>query len=290
MSKTIHLAISTCPNDTFAFHGILTGQVTCPGIEFHIELHDVEELNRDLIAGKYDVAKASFNAALQLSRDVVVFSSGSALGFGVGPLLLANNSQIADQVKRARLEANYPLENEHRVLCPGAHTTASLLYQVLFPGIGHVEQVVFSQIMPELKAGSAQLGVCIHEGRFTWEEMNLALVADLGVLWEEQTRCPLPLGGILGRKNLGEELLTQIQETILRSIQYGHAHRVETIPTMRKYAQEFNDDVLFKHVDLYVNEWTLELGQTGKTALDRLHRLAIESAFLSADQPALTIH
>ena len=203
----IHLGISTCPNDTFAFHGILEGKVNLRGLDFRIDLLDVEELNRRLFAGDFDVAKASFHAALRLRGTLGVLPVGSALGFGVGPLLLAArpNTHPRDPVPQRRGGSRLA-----RVLCPGAHTTATLLYELFHAAEGAVEQVVFSDIMPALAAGAADFGVCIHEGRFTWRAHGLALVEDLGALWEAATAAPLPLGGIFAQHALGPETIQAV--------------------------------------------------------------------------------
>ena len=277
MTKTIELAISTCPNDTFAFHGLLTGQVDSRGLDFRVELHDVQELNRALFEGRYDCAKASFHAGLLLSHELVVFSSGSALGFGVGPLLLAAADYDASRV-------SHPA-----VLCPGEHTTATMLYKLFYPGVGDIRQVVFSEIMPALQQGTADLGVCIHEGRFTWQRQGLQRVADLGTLWEERTNTPLPLGGIVGRRALGNETLAKIQAVIHDSVRYGLQHRAETLPTMKRYAQELEEEVIYAHVDLYVNDWTVALGEVGQQALDRLHTLALAAGMVPEGQEKLEI-
>ena len=267
----IHLGISTCPNDTFAFHGILERKVDPRGLDFRVELLDVEELNRRLFAGDFDVAKASFHAALLLRGDLGVLPVGAALGFGVGPLLLA---------ARPGTHPHRPVPTPDggsrpaRVLCPGAHTTAALLYELFHAGEGAVEQVVFSDIMPALESGDADFGVCIHEGRFTWRAHGLALVEDLGAVWEEATGAPLPLGGILARHALGPETIRTVTDVIRDSLAHARAHREETVPTMRRYAQELTDEVMFQHVDLYVNEWTTDLGDTGRAALEALDRRA----------------
>ena len=268
----IHLGISTCPNDTFAFHGILEGQVDPRGLDFRIELLDVEELNRRLFAGDFDVAKASFHAALLLRGTLGVLPVGSALGFGVGPLLLAARpgTHPRDPVPQPGGGVSRPA----RVLCPGAHTTATLLYELFHAGEGAVEQVVFSDIMPALEAGAADFGVCIHEGRFTWQAHGLALVEDLGAVWEEATAAPLPLGGILARHALGPETIGAVSAVIRDSLAHARAQRAETVPTMRRYAQELTDEVMFQHVDLYVNDWTTDLGDTGRAALETLDRRA----------------
>jgi len=243
----INLGISTCPNDTFAFHAILNGKVDFRGLQFQIELLDVEQLNLRLAAGGFDVAKASFHAAMRMAGDLVVLPSGSALGFGVGPLLLASQPGVTPEELAG--QGGQPV-----VLCPGEHTTAAMLYQLFHPGAGEIRHAVFSEIMPALKSGDAAFGVCIHEGRFTWQEEGLALVEDLGQRWETATGCPLPLGGIVARKQLGADTIAKVQAVVRDSLDYGLAHREETLRTMRRYAQEFTSAVLFAHVDLYVNE------------------------------------
>lgn len=254
----IHLGISTCPNDTFAFHGLMTRAVDWRGLTFEIELIDIQQLNDRLFAGDFHVAKTSFHAALLLAEKTVVLPSGSALGFGVGPLLLSARA------------GERPISSDQVTLCPGKHTTAALLFQLFYPTTTQVRHVVFSEIMPELKQGRADFGVCIHEGRFTWQNEGLGLVEDLGTRWESETSSPLPLGGIVARRDLGEDTIARIQAVVRDSLMLALADRNAALPTMRKYAQEFDDSVLMQHVDLYVNDWTIDLGSVGRSALQQL--------------------
>ncbi len=258
MTQTIRLAISTCPNDTFAFHGLLTRAVDWRGLTFEVELNDIEELNGRMLRGDIDVCKVSFHAALAAARDLVVLPSGSALGFGVGPLVLAAAA------------GTRPTGTGQLTLCPGRHTTATLLFELFHPRSTRVEHVVFSEIMPRLREKSADFGVCIHEGRFTWEEQGLSLVEDLGSRWEAETQCPLPLGGIVASRRLDRETIALVQEVIHDSLRFALDHREAPLPTMRHHAQEFDDRVLMQHVDLYVNQWTESLGDEGRRALDEL--------------------
>ena len=260
MSNTIQLGISTCPNDTFAFHAILNRRIDLHGLQFETQLLDIQELNQGILSGQFDVAKASFALALHVADTWAVLPSGSALGFGVGPLLLAAES------------GQTPGDESQTTLCPGEHTTANLLFK-MFWGQTRVKQILFSEIMSALQRRDADFGVCIHEGRFTYEQSGLTLVEDLGTRWESETGCPLPLGGILARRELGKDLLGKVQSVIRQSIEYGLQNREETLPTMRRYAQEFADDVLLQHVDLYVNDWTLELGDAGRLALQKISQL-----------------
>jgi len=275
MSRALHVGLSTCPNDTFLFHGLLTGQVDRRGLDLTFELLDIEELNASLAAGRFDVAKGSFALALQHTDALGVLPTGSALGFGNGPLLLAARSGTSPTAGA-------------RVLCPGAHTTAHLLYR-LFHGVGDVEHVLFSDVMPALEQGAADFGVCIHEGRFTYAERGLTCVEDLGARWEDETRSPLPLGGLFARRELPDDTLRTLQAVIADSLAAGQADPRGTLPTLSKYAQELSDEVLFQHVELYVNEHTRDLGTVGESALNTLASRARAVGWMQAGAPDLEV-
>ena len=259
---TIRLGISTCPNDTFAFHALIHRLVDWQGLQFQVELLDIQQLNDRLFTDQWDVAKASFHAALLLADQTVVLPSGSALGFGVGPLLLASRPGMI------------PANENQLTLCPGKHTTAALLFALFHPSTARVEHCLFSEIMPRLKHGTADFGVCIHEGRFTWQDEGLSLVEDLGTRWEDATGSPLPLGGILASRRLPDDVIDRVQAVVRSSLDYGREHPEEALVTMRQHAQEFDDEVLMQHVDLYVNRWTRDLGETGRSALESLSTMA----------------
>ncbi len=274
MNERLKLGISPCPNDTFAFAGLLEGAVECDGVSLEFELCDVQSLNERLSQGEFDAAKASFHAALRLADTTAVLSAGSALGFGVGPLLLS------------RADAP-PLDSKARVFCPGEWTTATLLFQ-LFHGPLQVEQRIFSEIMPALERREADFGVCIHEGRFTWQERGLVCVEDLGARWEAEFGCALPLGGILFRRARGAELAARLCTAIESSIAWARAHPERALVVMRAHAQELSDDVLWQHVNLYVNTETVCLSSSARAALAtlaaaaaRLHLVPEHSATLS---------
>ncbi|WP_345321830.1 1,4-dihydroxy-6-naphthoate synthase [Novipirellula rosea] len=267
MNRPIELGISTCPNDTFAFHALMNRLVDWRGLDFHIRLLDIQQLNDGLFRNEFDVAKTSFHAALLLSEETVVLPSGSAMGFGVGPLLLSASPD----------DAGTPEDENKTTLCPGEHTTATLLLKIFHSKATNIKQVVFSEIMPMLQRGEADFGVCIHEGRFTWQDQGLGRVEDLGERWETESTTPLPLGGIVARRVLPAEVTAKVQQVIRDSIAFAMADRDAPLPTMRKYAQEFSDEVLMKHVDLYVNDWTLDLGDVGRHAITILSRRAREA-------------
>ena len=288
MNRKISLAISTCPNDTFAFHGIIEKKIDLQSLDFDIHLLDIQQLNEGLFRQRFDVAKASFHAAAILSDQTQVLPSGSALGFGVGPLLLSAS---------AGMEIDEPAERPYRVLCPGQHTTATMLFRIFYADAIEsrrvvVEQKLFSDIMPALKNGEADFGVCIHEGRFTWQDQGLGCVKDLGTRWEEETSAPLPLGGILVSQALIDstpDSVAAIQNAIQSSIKYAQANPEQALTTMRKYAQEFDDEVLMKHVQLYVNDWTVDLGETGRSALRKLSEKTQSAGIVGAGKPEIEV-
>lgn len=277
MPQLIRLGISTCPNDTFAFHGLMNRLVDWRDLRFEVDLLDIQQLNDRIQHGYYHVAKASFHAALNWTPSMIVLPSGSALGFGVGPLLLSAHPNMVPQHK------------SQLTLCPGKDTTAALLFQIFYPQTTRIDHVVFSQIMPQLRQGGADFGICIHEGRFTWHSAGLHLVADLGERWESATQCPLPLGGILAQRSLGNEVIGRIQAVIRDSLVLALQGNANPLPTMRRYAQEFDDTVLLKHVELYINDWTVNLGTIGQEALHQLSQRAITAGAISAELPPLEV-
>jgi len=255
----LRVGLSTCPNDTFLFAPLLQGRVPLEGLQLEFVLDDVQALNEALRAGALPVSKASFALGLELAATHGVLPVGSALGFGVGPVLLGAPGAA-------------PPEPGQLVLAPGADTTASLLLRCLRPELAPVEQRRFHEIMPALLAGHAQAGVCIHEGRFTYAAQGLTLLEDLGASWETLTGCPVPLGGLLARHDLGDDTLRRLSGVLRASLDAARARPELCLSTMREHAQELADDVLWQHVELYVNAHTAELGALGERALAELAR------------------
>lgn len=276
-STRIRLGISTCPNDTFAFHALLNRKVDWQGLDFEVELLDIQQLNQRLFDDAWDVAKASFHAALLLTERTMVLPTGSALGFGVGPLLLASKAN------------DRPTDLRQLTLCPGEHTTANLLFKLFYPNTTRIEHTVFSEIMPQLQQNRADFGVCIHEGRFTWQRQSLHLVEDLGTRWEQETNAPLPLGGILASRRLKPEIIARVNAVISDSLAYAHQNHSEARLSMRKYAQEFDDEVLMEHVKLYVNDWTTDLGELGRDALSALSERARAIRLIPEDASGIEV-
>jgi 1,4-dihydroxy-6-naphthoate synthase len=272
----LRLGLSTCPNDTFAFHAILERRIDLRGLEFEPELLDVQQLNDGLFAGRYDVSKASFYAALLLAGDYGVVRAGAALGFGVGPLIVAARTGVDP-------------ETAARVLCPGETTTATLLYRSLHPGQGEIRHAVFSEIGPALRRGDADLGVLIHEGRLTYRRDGLVLVEDLGEAFERLAQAPVPRGGILARLTLPEDVVERFTAVLRDSIAYAWANRDEVLVTIRRYAQEMGEDVIWPYVELYVTDHTVDLGDDGVGALRTLERTAAAAGAFPDGTPPLRV-
>lgn len=248
----LKLSISPCPNDTFMFHALVHGLIDCEGLEFDVEYHDIEELNRAAMAAEPDVSKISCAVLPALTKDYALLDSGAALGRGNGPMLVKRKG-FAGELKR--------------VAVPGKYTTANALVSGLFPMIDELSPMLFSEIAEAVERGDFDGGVLIHEGRFVYERRNLELVADLGVEWERMTDLPLPLGGIVVRRELGEELKARMERVLRRSIEYAFANPMASREYVKAYARELEDEVIDKHIALFVNEFSLSLGEQGRRAI-----------------------
>jgi 1,4-dihydroxy-6-naphthoate synthase len=272
----LRVGISPCPNDVYAFAAIMEHAIDPAGLDPQIELLDIQQLNDGLASGRFDIAKASFHAALQLADRYGLLPAGSALGFGVGPLLLADRPR------------DLPGRGD-TILCPGEGTTATLLLRCLHPAATDLEQRVFSDIMPALERGEAPYGVVIHEGRFTFQQHGLHLVQDLGTAWEMATASPVPLGGILARLDLPGEIHRRFNDLLVRSLDHAHGHPDAVFAIMQRHARELAPDVIWSHVELYVNEQTRDLGDLGRRALAALADRARAAGILSPDAAPLQV-
>ena len=252
--KALDVAISPCPNDTFAFAALLERALPTGDLRLEFTLADIETLNRRVAAGQGDVSKASFAALLDLDPAPWVLPVGAALGRGVGPVVLAGPHWR----EGARPE---------RILAPGPGTTAALLFAVLHPDLPDLEHCLFSEIGPALARGEADWGVCIHEARFTYQAAGLALVEDLGLAFERDACAPLPLGGLVARRDLPRSSLLAFVELARASIDWARAHPGRALEVMRRHAAEQADRVLWQHVELYVTGETRALGPEGRRAL-----------------------
>lgn len=264
------LGYSPCPNDTFIFGALATGKVKTSGIEWEILLADVETLNEWALEGKLSASKISYHAYIYAQKQYILSRSGSALGRGCGPLLITTPQH------QASLDMGKAV-----VAMPGKLTTAHLLSRLKYPGMQHVEQMVFSNIEQAVSDGTAEAGVIIHENRFTYQDRGLVSLQDLGAFWEEETGMPIPLGGIGIRRDLSLPIQRQIQRAIRASLDYAYANPDEIMPYVSEFAQEMDLGVMRQHIDLYVNSYSLDLGDEGMQAvhilLDKAREIGLTS-------------
>lgn len=252
----LSLHISPCPNDTFMFDALLNGRIDTGGMRFRPAFHDIEELNAGVLGTVGpDISKISYAVLPAIADRYALLDAGSALGRGNGQLL----------VRRAGDEG--PIR---RVAVPGLHTTATLMLRRYFPQIEHLTPMLFSQIAEAVERGDFDAGVLIHEGRFTYGRRHLRLVADLGALWEAETALPLPLGAIVIRRDLPQEVRTAFDETLRRSIDWAFDHPADSRPFVRAHAQEMEEGVIDRHIALFVNDFSRSLGAEGRRAVELL--------------------
>jgi len=270
---TLSLGYSPCPNDTFIFEALVRGRVDAGGLHFRERLEDVETLNQLARAGKLDVSKVSYGALPTLLDDYVLLRSGGALGRGCGPLLVAKRELSPDELRSAR------------IAIPGRATTANLLLRLYCPAAAPGQEMVYSRIMPAVESGEVDAGLIIHESRFTYPDHGLVRVADLGEWWEQTTGLPIPLGGIVARRSLGRVTLRMIESAIRASVEHAFAHPADSAGYIRENAQEMDDAVTRQHIELYVNEFSRDLGEEGERAVRELFRRAREAGIVDAGAP-----
>jgi len=263
MNKTkISLGFSSCPNDTFIFDAMIHGKVDTEGLEFDLFIGDVEELNRKAFSNELAITKISYNAYTRLTDNYILLDSGSALGENCGPLIIANKEFRIDEL------------HLKKIAIPGINTTANLLLSVAFPEIKNKVEMVFSDIEKSVIDGSVDAGLIIHESRFTYEEKGLKKIIDLGEYWEELTNTPTPLGGIIAQRSLGNKMLQKINRVLRRSVQFAFDNPKSGFEFIRQHSQEMSEEVMYKHIGLYVNNYTLDLGEAGKKSVETLFNKA----------------
>ena len=254
------LAFSPCPNDCFMFDAIVNGRIDLEGLQFDVHLADVEALNRAAFAREVDVTKLSYHAYAYCTGDYVLLDAGSALGRSCGPLLISTRTIATADVASGGL----------RIAIPGRFTTANCLLGLAFPAARDKTELVFSQIEGAVLDGRFDAGLIIHENRFTYAAKGLKKIVDLGEFWEAETGLPIPLGGIVARRSLPESIKQSVNRVVRRSVEYAFAHRTASLPFVREHAQEMSEEVMYQHIDLYVNAFSIDLGSEGRRAVERL--------------------
>ena len=255
------IGYSPCPNDTFIFDALLNGSLNTDGLDFEPELEDVETLNQWAIAGKLCITKVSYGVVPHILANYGMLNSGGAMGVGVGPLLITTpeNSRL-------------PIETLRKlpIAIPGENTTAHLLMSYAFPDWQQKKFMVFHEIEAAILSGRVASGVIIHENRFTYSEKGLVLVKDLGKHWEDSLQCPIPLGGIAIQRNLPLPIQRTVNRLIQQSIELGWQQYPMLSNYVKQHAQEMSEEVMRKHIQLYVNDFSLSAGPIGKRAVATL--------------------
>jgi len=257
---TLTLGFSPCPNDCFVFDAIVNRRIDLEGLEFTPRIADVEALNKATFAHEIDVTKLSYHAYAYCIDRYVLLDAGGALGRNCGPLLISKRRISSDEMAAGGL----------LIAIPGRYTTANFLCGLAFPLATNKTEMIFSDIEQSLLDGKVDAGLIIHENRFTYEGKGLKKIVDLGEFWEGQTGLPIPLGGIVLDRALPRDVQERVNRVLRRSVEYAFAHRDASLPFVRAHAQEMSEEVMYKHIDLYVNHFSIDLGGEGRRAVEML--------------------
>lgn len=263
------LGFSPCPNDTFIFDALVNHKIDTQGLEFEVMLEDVQTLNEWAKQGKLDVSKISYGTLPSVLGAYVLLDSGGALGKGVGPLLIS------------RSQIDLPEIDRHSVAIPGRDTTAHLLFSRAFPNAANKKFIVFNEVEDAVLKGEADAGVIIHENRFTYQQRGLVKLLDLGEFWEKQTGVPIPLGGIVAKRTLPLSLAQQVERLTRESVEFAFSNYPLITDYVKQHSQEMEESVMKQHIDLYVNNYSISLGEDGRAAVRTL--LAASAAKDDAD-------
>ena len=261
LPAVLDLGYSFCPNDTFIFYALSHGKVDAP-TPIREVLEDVQTLNDWASVARLPITKISYRAYFSVMKEYVALRSGGALGRGVGPLIVAKTEKDMGDL------------NAKTVASPGALTTAELLLKIVYPGV-RVVRMRYDEVMPAVERGEVDAGLIIHESRVTYQQRGLSKLLDLGAWWEGETGLPLPLGAILVRRDLPLQMQQALQAAVRASLDYAWAHPQEPKAYIRQHALEMSDDVMQAHIDLYVNEFSLDVGEEGERAVKELYRRAV---------------
>jgi 1,4-dihydroxy-6-naphthoate synthase len=273
----LSLGFSSCPNDCFMFDAIVNRRIDLEGLEFSVRMADVEALNNAAFAGEVDVTKLSCHAYAYCAGAYVLLDAGSALGRNCGPLLISKRTVSEEEVAGGKL----------RIAIPGTYTTANFLLGLAFPDARNKTELVFSAIESALLDEQYDAGLIIHENRFTYEAKGLKKIIDLGEFWERETGAPIPLGGIVIKRSLSDAVKQTVNRVLRRSVEYAFAHRADSLPYVRAHAQEMSEDVMYRHIDLYVNEYSVDLGVEGRRAVQLLFERASAAGIIPAVRDGL---
>jgi 1,4-dihydroxy-6-naphthoate synthase len=268
------LGFSPCPNDTFIFDALIHHKIDTEGLEFEVFYDDVETLNQKAVRGELDITKLSYHAFAYVANQYVLLDAGSALGFGVGPMLICKDDP-------EQLHSQLTTQNSQlKIGIPGKYTTANFLLGLAFPNATNKVELVFSDIENAVLEGRVDAGLIIHENRFTYQDKGLKKIIDLGDYWEKETGCAIPLGGIVANRNLPLDVQHKINRVLRKSVEYAFANPKSGLDFIRQHAQEMSEEVMYKHIDLYVNKYSVDLGEEGRKAIKLLFDTALEKGII----------
>ena len=275
------LGYSPCPNDCFIFDALVHHKIDTEGLEFELKLEDVETLNNSAQQGKLDITKLSFHAYGYVTDKYILLKSGSALGFNCGPLLVKK--------KLNNLEKQDPFNELSRVAIPGKLTTANFLFSLAYPKHQNKIEMVFNQIEDAVINSEVEAGLIIHESRFTYQDKGLEKIIDLGEYWESLIHAPIPLGGIVIKRDFETELQQKVNRLIKKSVEFAFKNPESCMAYVKAHAQEMSEEVMKKHIQLYVNDFSIDLGHKGLDAIEMLFNKAYEIGFLKRSDTKLII-
>ncbi|AMR34423.1 1,4-dihydroxy-6-naphthoate synthase [Mucilaginibacter sp. PAMC 26640] len=267
------IGFSPCPNDTFIFDALIHHKIDTEGLDFEVFYDDVETLNQKAFRGELDITKLSYHAFAYAADKYILLDAGSALGFGVGPLLITRQADVS------ALKANL---SHLKIGIPGKYTTANFLLSLAFPDATDKQELVFSDIENAVLDGRVDIGLIIHENRFTYQDKGLHKIIDLGDYWEKRTGCAIPLGGIVANRSLPQDVQHKVNRVLQLSVEFAFANPKSGLEYIRSHAQEMSEEVMYKHIDLYVNQFSVDLGIEGKKAVKLLFDTALEKGIIPA--------
>jgi len=265
------IGFSPCPNDTFIFDALINKKIDTGDLSFEALLEDVQTLNNQARAGRLDISKISYGVLPLVLKEYIVLNAGGALGKGVGPLLISKNDiSVTENI------------NDKTIAIPGENTTAHMLFSLAYPKAQHKKFIIFSDIEEAVLTGKADLGVIIHENRFTYQQKGLKKLIDLGEYWEQQTQYPIPLGGIVMKRTFGNHFQKRVDGLIRESVKYAFSNYPKLADYVKQHSQEMEEKVMRQHIDLYVNDYSIDLGEAGKEAVKKLLRVYQQLNFATA--------
>jgi 1,4-dihydroxy-6-naphthoate synthase len=285
----LKLGFSPCPNDTFIFDALIHHKIDTEGLTFDVFFDDVETLNQKAMRGELDITKLSFHAFAYVVNQYALLDAGSALGFGVGPLLTCkkeNKERIENQLRSSDMAQD---DVDLKVGIPGKYTTANFLLGVAYPQLTDKREMVFSSIEEALTNEEIDLGLIIHENRFTYQDKGLAQIVDLGSYWEELTNCAIPLGGIVVNRDLDLDIQHKVNRVLKKSVEYAFKNPKSGLEFIREHAQEMDEAVMYKHIELYVNQYSVDLGEEGRKAIDTLFAMALKNKIIPSFEKDLYV-